>query len=33
MSMPFYIGSALILVTVILNGVIKNKIKGKKHMV
>jgi drug/metabolite transporter (DMT)-like permease len=33
MSMPFYIGSALILVTVILNGVIKNKIKGKKHLV
>jgi drug/metabolite transporter (DMT)-like permease len=33
MSTPFYIGSALILVTVILNGVIKNKIKGKKHLV
>ena len=29
MSMPFYIGSVLILITVILNGVIKNKIKGK----
>jgi drug/metabolite transporter (DMT)-like permease len=32
MSMPFYIGSAIILATVILNGVIKNKIKGKKRM-
>ena len=31
MSMPFYIGSALILATVILNGVIKNKIKGKSN--
>lgn len=30
MSMPFYIGSVLILATVILNGIIKNKIKGKK---
>jgi len=29
MSLPFYIGSVLILVTVILNGVIKNKIKSK----
>ncbi|WP_026977988.1 DMT family transporter [Flavobacterium tegetincola] len=29
MSMPFYIGSVIILATVILNGVIKNKIKGK----
>jgi drug/metabolite transporter (DMT)-like permease len=32
MSMPFYIGSALILITVILNGVIKNKIKAKKQL-
>lgn len=29
MSMPFYIGSVIILITVILNGIIKNKIKGK----
>jgi drug/metabolite transporter (DMT)-like permease len=29
MSLPFYIGSAIILATVILNGIIKNKIKGK----
>jgi drug/metabolite transporter (DMT)-like permease len=29
MSMPFYIGSVIILATVILNGIIKNKIKGK----
>ena len=32
MSMPFYIGSAIILATVILNGIIKNKIKGKKQL-
>ncbi|WP_396178191.1 DMT family transporter [Flavobacterium sp.] len=32
MSMPFYIGSGLILITVILNGVIKNKIKAKKQL-
>jgi drug/metabolite transporter (DMT)-like permease len=32
MSMPFYIGSAIILATVILNGVIKNKIKGKQQL-
>ena len=32
MSMPFYIGSAIILTTVLLNGVIKNKIKGKKRL-
>jgi drug/metabolite transporter (DMT)-like permease len=32
MSMPFYIGSTLILITVILNGVIKNKIKAKKQL-
>lgn len=31
MSMPFYIGSVIILITVILNGVIKNKIKGKNQ--
>jgi drug/metabolite transporter (DMT)-like permease len=29
MSMPFYIGSAIILATVIGNGILKNKIKGK----
>lgn len=29
MSMPFYIGSAIILLTVILNGIIKNKMKAK----
>lgn len=29
MSIPFYIGSAIILLTVILNGIIKNKIKIK----
>lgn len=29
MSTPFYIGSVIILITVILNGIIKNKIKGK----
>jgi len=29
MSAPFYIGSAIILLTVILNGIIKNKIKAK----
>lgn len=29
MSVPFYIGSAIILLTVILNGIIKNKIKVK----
>lgn len=32
MSMPFYIGSAIILTTVLLNGIIKNKIKGKKRL-
>lgn len=32
MSMPFYIGSLIILATVILNGIIKNKIKGKKQL-
>lgn len=32
MSMPFYIGSVIILATVILNGIIKNKIKGKKQL-
>jgi drug/metabolite transporter (DMT)-like permease len=32
MSMPFYIGSVLILATVILNGIIKNKIKGKLNV-
>ena len=32
MSMPFYIGSVIILITVILNGVIKNKIKGKQQL-
>lgn len=32
MSMPFYIGSVIILITVILNGVIKNKIKGKQQV-
>ena len=32
MSMPFYIGSVIILITVILNGVIKNKIKGKTQV-
>jgi len=30
MSVPFYIGSAIILLTVILNGIIKNKIKVKE---
>ncbi|RZK12367.1 MAG: DMT family transporter [Flavobacterium sp.] len=30
MSVPFYIGSAIILLTVILNGIIKNKIKAKE---
>lgn len=29
MSIPFYIGSAIILLTVILNGIIKNKLKPK----
>lgn len=29
MSLPFYIGSAIILLTVILNGIIKNKLKPK----
>lgn len=29
MSVPFYIGSAIILLTVILNGIIKNKLKTK----
>lgn len=29
MSVPFYIGSAIILLTVILNGIIKNKLKAK----
>lgn len=32
MSMPFYIGSVIILITVILNGVIKNRIKGKQQL-
>ncbi|CAM3944872.1 DMT family transporter [Flavobacterium antarcticum] len=32
MSMPFYIGSVIILITVILNGVIKNRIKGKEQL-
>ena len=30
MSVPFYIGSAIILLTVILNGIIKNKFKAKE---
>ncbi|MDR6968794.1 drug/metabolite transporter (DMT)-like permease [Flavobacterium arsenatis] len=30
MSVPFYIGSAIILLTVILNGIIKNKYKAKE---
>lgn len=30
MSVPFYIGSAIILLTVILNGIIKNKMKAKE---
>lgn len=30
MSIPFYIGSAIILLTVILNGIIKNKMKAKE---
>jgi len=30
MSIPFYVGSAIILLTVILNGIIKNKIKAKE---
>lgn len=30
MSVPFYIGSAIILLTVILNGIIKNKFKSKE---
>ncbi len=33
MSVPFYIGSAIILATVIVNGIIKNKAKSKEELI
>src|SRR5690606_23645649 len=33
MSVPFYIGSAIILATVIVNGIIKNKTKSKEGLI